>query len=191
LEKGYLAGIDVQPLWKDLKLRVPTAPSKPNCYTRLKLFDPKLDHPIARYTRVISIDLDCIIFDDLSPLFDNEPFKIVKGRVCPYNGSMWQINFGHHHDVYTKFDPKKSPFIASSQLHNGRNYYGSDQAWLSHMIKDAPVWHDYEGVYQTNRQQEYDMIHPKVLFFPGGCKPWSQEFARRHQKLYLTYRNYM
>lgn len=188
-ERGFDKGIKKYKLWKDPKLRVVTAPSSPNCFTRLKLFDPAMPLPEGG---CVSIDLDCLVLQDLTPLFTEDWFKIVKGRMCPYNGSMWQLRENKAPEVYTSFDPKHSPRIISAQRTElGRAYYGSDQGWLSHMIKGAPMWTEDDGVYQISSTNEIDLSACRVAFFPGGLKPWSAEMKLRNKTIHQLYSQYL
>lgn len=60
----------------------------------------------------------------------------------PYCGSLFMLNIGYRPDVFFGFDP-----AAAANLRKTHGYIGSDQAWMSHMIKGAPFWKKADGVF--------------------------------------------
>lgn len=153
---------------------------QPDCYRRLALFSP---HAVLLGDRLVSIDLDCVVFGDLAPLLTPQDFKIAKGKISPYNGSMWMLRAGAHPEVFTKFDPNKSPneAFAHTDPETGGNYLGSDQAWISHMLPGMPTWGPKDGVYMHYLLPQYTRtVKPancRIVFFPGLIKPWDNEVA--------------
>lgn len=139
----------------------------PDCFKRLRLFDPEINRHFGDY--VVSIDLDCEVFGDLWPLFEGgETFRIARGGGrAKYCGSMWMLKTGEHEDVWQDFEPDKIADILQKTEHDNTPIVGSDQAWLSLKFDDAPVWADEEGVYflrplgahSTHRLQR-----------PGNCR---------------------
>jgi len=172
--------------WPD----VPTQPSAPNCYRRLKLFAPdaaKLFGP-----RILSIDLDCVIFNDISALITRHPFRIVKGYTAPYNGSMWLLSAGARPQVYQDFDPKRSPREARMRK-DGREWLGSDQAWIAHKLPGEATWGADDGVHLFHELFLRGMqtpADPRIIFFPGLTKPWSERMKRDYPHIHKAYMEY-
>ena len=131
---GIDGDVRIVPLWDDLaKLG--------RCWRRLRLFAPEMRELIG--PRFVSIDLDCVIVDDVTPLFDrSEPFVIwgPRHRKAPYCGSLWMADAGAHADLWTKFDEVLSPAVC-------RRFVGSDQAWIAYYLgADQPTWSGRNGV---------------------------------------------
>jgi hypothetical protein len=151
---------DIQPNW---------GPRKPNCYRRLVMFKRDAHKIFGR--RFVSMDLDCIIGGPLDPLFDRpEDFVIFKGTVPerPYNGSMMLIRAGSRPQAYEKFDQ------AGANV-SGTTFYGSDQAWLAHILgPNEATWDESDGVWFFGQRYlaEVKRANPTILFFPGKSKPW-------------------
>lgn len=171
--------------------RVAVRESQPNCYRRLVLFGPRAREVFGDH--ILSIDLDCVIFQDISPLITDDDFKIVKGTQAPYNGSMWLLKTGTRDKVWSDFDPARSPITARSRMANGRNYLGSDQAWLSHRIPHEPMWSEDDGIYQFFKQRTQKEVVPanaRMMFFPGLIKPWHPEVAVNYPSIYAQYKKF-
>ena len=195
---------ETHPLWRDKRLVVKTRSGHPNCYQRLKLFDTDVQKIFG--DDLVSIDLDCLILDNIDGLFaDNDLFRICKGAAAPYNGSMWRVRAGVHQEVYDHFDPLSSPGEAGQQRgDNGKKYYGSDQAWMSYKIKGARLWTTEDGVYQFNnhlkdkkRSKEDDRgpkgppKNAKIIFFAGLLKPWMMDMMKKHPWIHDRYLKFM
>jgi len=122
----------------DLWENPPTAthPSQPNCYRRLRAFSEDFRQHAG--DRFLSLDLDCVITGNITSLIDRpDQFIILEGSASPYNGSMWMMDTGCRKQVYDHFHPLNSPAIAAKQrTANGKNYHGSDQAWISYKIPE-------------------------------------------------------
>lgn len=145
----------------------------PSCYRRLKLFSKAVSSQFGG--RIVSLDLDVVILDDLSPLWD-QPHDFMGWRVVGinhpvvYNGSMFMFRAGKHTELWNKFDPTVSP--DETKLYG---YFGSDQAWISYKIAgSAPGWTQAEGVYSYPREQRRRDIRPgtRMVIFHGKRKPW-------------------
>jgi hypothetical protein len=172
---GLDSDIEVVPLWNDhADLAHPWSSSHPSCYRRLKAFAPEMRDTFG--PRFVSIDLDCVILDDLRPLWNRpEDFVGLAGTQPPttFNGSMFLMNAGARAQVWEQFDPIKTPQEAKA-----RGHYGSDQAIVSYILngKEA-TWGPADGVYSYrihvqpvgNRVPE----GARVIFFSGKKDPWS------------------
>lgn len=144
---------------------------RPQCYRRLSMF--RRDAAEIFGDRFVCMDLDCVIGDNLDPLFDRpDDLVLFKGTVenRPYNGSMMLIQAGCRPQVFESFDQAGAQ--EASQL-----FVGSDQSWLAHCLgPDEKTWDEQDRVFwfgsryriMTRRNKSI----PRVLFFPGKIKPW-------------------
>lgn len=203
-------GLDCEtvPLWDAPRVDMPD--SYPNCWRRLYAFSDAAKELFG--PRFLSIDLDVIILDDITGLFETDSdFKIAQGMKCPYNGSMWMHRSGSHPEVWNDFDPATSPGIVTKEtLHNhGRPYYGSDQAWMSYKLPGAPTWGRDDGVYQFGMLALHGLFRRatgrldggnerrdlpencRIVFFAGPLKPWSPRLKGMHPPLYESYQKYL
>lgn len=175
------------PLWTMPRAKIPgrTDVGKtvvPDCFTRLRLFDPKIGRLFGDV--LVSIDLDCTILADLAPLFIEHSYDFVasqgyRSHLC---GSMWQLRPGAHREVWDTYDPVESPKRISQTTHIdrfGREWplSGSDQAWMSLCMPEAPLWTEAMGVHQFIELKPQDKVpvDARVIFFAGKTKPWSRD----------------
>lgn len=182
---------ETYPLWDEPAVNV--RDSEPNCYKRLKLFDPAMKDVFGEW--VLSIDLDVLILDDISGLitFEDE-FKIKEGKFCPYNGSMWLLKMGSRPEVWNDFDPENSPkVVRKNKMPNGRQWIGSDQAWISHRLPGEAVWTEEDGVAQFMRGLPENGVKPntKIIFFPGKTNPWGGDMPMLNDRLFKEYKGWM
>jgi hypothetical protein len=176
-------GMDCEtiPLWPDhSRLMHPHGARNPSCYRRLKIFSPEAEALFGK--RFVSMDLDCVITDDLSPLWDTpEDFKIwgETNKRNPYNGSMFIMTAGSRRKVWDDFNPSTSPNATRRA-----GFFGSDQAWLALCLGNGEArWTKHDGVYSFRNQIKLTagMLLPKnakVVFFHGQIDPWT-DFARK------------
>ncbi|MGF1456571.1 MAG: hypothetical protein ACFB6R_14485 [Alphaproteobacteria bacterium] len=135
--QGIDRDIRIVPLWDDLR-------DLGRCYLRLKAFAPDMAGCLG--DRFVSIDLDTVIVDDITPLFETDmPFKIWGDVLAstPYNGSLWLLRAGARPSVWSAFDPEADiPRAAEA------GFIGSDQAWLSlHLGPGEAKWGRDDGVF--------------------------------------------
>ena len=167
------------PLWSDFS-DIPNphgATEYPSCFRRLKLFDPETQAAmgIQPGDRIVSLDLDTVVIDDLNYLWDrNEPFVgwAVKNRFHDrvFNGSMWMLRAGEFADVWHDFDPLVSPKVA-----NRAGFLGSDQAWMSMKLAGEQAgWDQSDGVYTRMQTMQVKGLPPdaRIVMFHGPVKPW-------------------
>lgn len=172
-----LSGTEVEfhGLWNDYKeIGAPQGQRNPSCYRRLKMFD-------AQYVRkhfgdrTVQLDLDAVILDDLRPLWNRpDPICLLKGTnpTVHYNGSMLLKDWDANEEVWTDFDPVKSP-----QITRDLGVFGSDQAWLSFRLgPNKATWSQEDGVYSfRNDISNNGMRKPdnaRIVFFQGQHDPW-------------------
>ncbi len=174
-------------LWKDSVKH--SNPSKPHCYRRLRAFSEEAERWFGK--RFVSMDLDCVIIGDVTPILDiKDDFKMLRGHVCTYNGSMWIMDVGVRKEVYEDFDPITSPELARSGVNlDGRPFYGSDQAWISYKLGDKEkMWDTEDGVYQFSHLDKRVLpSNAKMVFFAGGIKPWNESVFSQLQREYVKY----
>lgn len=171
--------IETIQLWPDHALvPSPHGAHNPSCYRRLKVFAPDAGEMFGE--RVISMDLDTVITGDLAPLFDRPEDFVIWGqtdfpKTTWYNGSLWSLKTGTRTQVWTQFDPKRSPALAK-----GAGARGSDQGWIGYILgKKEATFGQADGVYSyrvhvrpnANRLPE----NARVVNFHGRMDPWSYE----------------
>lgn len=178
------AGVDCEtiPLWDGPV--VPGMPvDRPNCYRRLRLFAADAEKLVGK--RFLSLDLDTVICDDITPLVNRPEEFVIWGdtaRGTPYNGSMMLLRAGARTKVWDTFDPAKSPGVGKRL-----GYVGSDQAWIGACLgKGEAKWTAADGVYSYRNQ-----IQPprgrgdlptgaRIVFFHGQFDPWDPKVQDRH-----------
>lgn len=168
--------VRVIPLWKDCS-DIPSAYGghNPSCYRRLKLFAPEMKELIGE--RIASMDLDIVTCGDLSPIFDRpEDLVLIKSATTSqryrYNGSMLLMTAGVRPYIWKEFDPIKSP--RETKL---KQFFGSDQAWLSMRLpKNEAIWDQKDGVYSYRMhllpKGSVLPANAKVIAFHGEHDPW-------------------
>lgn len=167
-----LKGVETIRLWEDGRaIPSPFGQHNPSCYVRLKVFAPGMEKLFGE--RLVSIDLDTVIVNDITPLFDrDEDFVIWGDREQDrklwgdngkqwYNGSLWMLRTGTRTRVWTEFDPEKSPALAAKAGHRG-----SDQGWLSYVLGPGEAtWGRSDGVYSFRKH-----IAPRGATLPEGAR---------------------
>lgn len=99
---------------------------------KLQLFKPDF---YGLTGQVMFLDLDVVITQNITPLFDFHPddFVIIKdlqaGKV--YNSSVFKFNLGSQTQVWHKFIEDKNAIMA--RMHG-------DQDWVSEVIDNAVLW---------------------------------------------------
>ncbi len=170
----------VMPIWKD-HIETPHHPlvsTQVNCYSKMRVFDPIVAHFFGK--RMLWMDLDCVITDDITELVTryDDPFVGWQPELPrwawkrpQYSGAMFLITPGDPTitDVWTSFDIDTSPKIAMDE-----GYCGSDQAWMSLVLgEDRPVWTQEDGI----RWEPVEKGLPegtRIMFFTGINPPWSE-----------------
>jgi hypothetical protein len=141
---------------------------KPQCLRRLAMFRPDAADVFGE--RFVSMDLDCVVYDSLDPLFDVDvDFKMYRGtnRKRPYNGSLLMMRAGARPQVYRHLTPLALRNAASQ-------YVGSDQAWISSVLgAGESTWGPEDGVHAY--RSRWNTTPPRLMFFLGNPKPWDVE----------------
>ena len=168
--------VDTIRLWDDCAaIPSPFGRHNPSCYRRLKIFAPDAGQVFGE--RIVSIDLDTVIVNDLTPLFDRPEPLVMWGESdftsqwC--NGSIFMLRTGSLPHVWTKFDPDTSP--AESKR---ARCFGSDQGWINYILggKNIAIWTRADGVYSYRKHiAPHGNVLPadaRVVNFHGKVDPW-------------------
>ena len=174
---GLDANVEVVPLWDDhASVPNPSFPDGPSCYRRLKVFSPYVAPILGE--RIVCIDLDVVIVDDLRPLWNRpEPFVGWRDpvRKWPYNGSLFMLDAGARPEVWETFDPATSPGLSS-----GAGMRGSDQGWMSYVLGwNEAAWTEDDGVISFQREVKKAggklPRGARIVVFWGKHDPWSRQ----------------
>lgn len=165
------------PLWDGPAVKL--APTRPNCYRRLRLWSE--DAGGVPGDRFLSIDLDAVICGDITPLVQRDEDLVIWGDTAkgtPYNGSLWLLRKGARRRVWDEFDPVRSP-----QKGKALRYIGSDQAWIGACLGTGEAKYTAaDGVYSfRNNIQHHGGELPsgaRIVLFHGNRDPWGPECQR-------------
>lgn len=174
-----LQGIETFPLWTDhSEIPNPNGTHNPSCYRRLKLFAPEAAEWFGE--RLVCIDLDTVIVNDITALFeDPAEFKIWGESDFPHtqwmNGSLWMLKTGSRPQVWSKFNPRLSPLMAKRA-----GARGSDQGWMSHILgKHEATWGREDGVFSFRKHLVPIggrlPLEARIVMFHGAVDPWSPQ----------------
>lgn len=183
-DREFIAeGIRVVPL--DNRTHVPGT-----CGRKLTIWAPDAAERIGK--RILSLDLDMVIVDDITPLIDRpEPIVMFRnpnyvdgGRRAFYQGSIQLMTAGGQPQVWEWFfHPHRSRII-------NRRFGGFEQAWLSEMLPwDLPSWSHEDGIFGAGRIGDWATTNvidelpagARVVVFPGNREP-SQAHVREKFK---------
>lgn len=178
---GIDKNIRIIPLWDDFaKLKSAYGERNPSCYRRLKLFSAEAEKIIG--PRFVCMDLDMVVTGELYDLWDRpEDFVIIKSPTPPprykYNGSMLLMTAGCRKFIWDEFNPIKSPAETRA-----KNFFGSDQAWISLKLKNEATWDESDGVYSYRihllPNLERLPENAKLVSFHGSDDPWEAKAQR-------------
>lgn len=175
------------PLWDFPQVKV-TVRRSLDCWRRLRVFDPEIGRQLGE--RILSVDLCVLLRDDITELIDESvDFQAMQGSVSPLAGGLFTLRTGTNAHVWESFDPETSGLAVEEAKHNGRCLRGSDQAWLSIQMPDAPVWTSDDGVWKF---PEMDCVpeDAKFIAFPKW-KPWHEKVRARFPELHDEYMSYL
>lgn len=172
------AGIDprirIIPLWDDFSaMRSPHGPNYPSCYRRLKIFSPEAADLIGN--RFVCLDLDCVIVDDVKPVWNRPEEIVLWGKTNPttfYNCSMMLMTAGARRQVWDDFDPVHSPLRSKET-----KQWGSDQGWIGYKLgPNEAMWNIGHGVYSYRNHIKSNKgrlpANAKIVHFHGKESPW-------------------
>lgn len=176
-----LEGLDIRPIpqypW------LPAFKHAPNCYKRLRIFDPETQGHLGIHPGdiVLSMDLDSVVMGSiqklLAPMYNHVggvDFMAMEGKAARLHGSLFAFRAGTNAHVWRTFDPATSPWKLRHPPHGAARYIGSDQAWLSTVLPmETPVWGAKDGVYAWSRHFAHLRPRDPVTYmsFAGSTKP--------------------
>ena len=187
------AGLDERIEWISMPVRFdslisPQGARFPNCYCRLWVFSREA---AVLGERILCLDIDCVILDDLRPLVDrDEDFvgwcddpHFADGKIA---GGIYLLKTGSMPHIWEDFDPKTSPMEAF-----GRGNQGSDQGWMSYKLYpllrqssgQAGKYTIGDGIVKINWTPIGAPSPPKGarLVLANGLKPpWNADIQRLH-----------
>lgn len=189
--EGIDKKVRVVPIWDDFSsVANPYGRKQPSCYRRLRAFSREAQEILG--SRFVSLDLDCVIVDDMVPVWDRAEDFVIWGDTSPhtpYNGSMWLMNAGSRSQVWEKFDPVTSPLISKRM-----GYFGSDQAWIGACLgPNECKWSQADGVYSyrndIRKQIPPDQLpsNARIIIFHGQFDPWMSQVRERHSWVRKNY----
>lgn len=155
----------------------------PSCYRRLKMFEPGAAEWLGR--RIVSIDLDVVVTNDLTPLFSRpEPF-VAWGDTNPtthYNGGFLMFTAGARAELWSEF--RQDP-AAAIRLAQQRRQWGSDQGWISARLgPNEARFRRSDGVLSYRNDVRPAPLSgrlpadARLVFFHGEHDPWGDEAQR-------------
>ena len=176
---GIMPEVDCRPLPDfDSKLMSPHGKSYPSCYRRLWLFSREAAEQLPGH--IVNIDVDAVICDDITHLFDLSADFIAWGdpdsKKLKYSGGLWMLKTGTRTHVWDTFDAETSPGITLAA-----GLVGSDQAWISYCLDGERVWKACDGIYRT-RSLKPGITGVRMLQTPSLMKPWSPSFAVKFRR---------
>jgi hypothetical protein len=174
---------ETAPLWRDAD-DLPNATGRhlPSCYRRLKLYDRETqkDIGIDRGDRIMGIDLDALITGDLREVVQTEGTFVGwhlkrADQKYVFNGSLQMFTAGDLQEIWSEFDPAKSPKAAFAA-----GFRGSDQSWISWKLdgrKDCVgLLYPTVSSYPLQNRIMGELKHAtKIVFFHGSQKPWDTQ----------------
>jgi len=188
---GIEPGIRIIPLWDDYaNLKNPNVRNGPSCYRRLKIFSKEVRELIGE--RILSIDLDCMIVDDITPLVNNDYDFICWGDTAKgthYNGGLWLLKAGTRSQIWETFDAINSPKITRAN-----RIVGSDQAWISYCLQGKdPKWGTADGIYSFRNDFVKNNIldlpdNARIILFHGAYDPWDIDIQQKWEWVKEYYR---
>ena len=187
--EGIDTSVEIIPAWNDFAhVPSPHGEKQPSCYRRLRAFHPDVGQVFGE--RFVSMDLDCVIVGDMTPLWERDEDFVIWGDTGPrtlYNGSMFLMTAGARPQVWERFNPESSPMTSKSA-----GFWGSDQGWISYCLgKGEATWAYKDGVisYRNHVMPSDGRLpeHARVVFLHGHNDPWTPTVQQRHRWLREAY----
>jgi len=159
--------VRIIPMWEELR-------DWKRCFTRLRAYGEDMLNIIgaldSENLRFVSVDLDTLIVDDVTPIFDrDEPYVGYRDSKNPkaYSGALWMKDHDAYTNVWDSINLVRSLDLAEAK------YVGSDQAWQStiingHSVK-PPKWSWEDGIYDFWNIEGLPALpeNARIVFFNG------------------------
>jgi hypothetical protein len=179
--RGMDREVEVMKPWDDFAdVQNPNGPHNPSCYRRLRAFHAEIATSFG--ARFVSLDLDCVVTRDLTPVWDRAEDFVIWGDTNPrthYNGSMFLMSAGARPKVWTDFNPATSPRESYAS-----GCFGSDQGWISKCLGPGQAkWTRADGVYSFRNELMKRPALPadaRIVFFHGPGDPWQPHMQHRY-----------
>lgn len=158
---------------------------KPNCFYRLKMFDPEIGKLFGE--KFIWFDLDAVIVGNIDHILtDPSDFKMwrVDNEFMPVNGSMCMNRVGTKSNLWHEFNPQRVHPVTGLQA---TGFIGSDQAFIASKITEKEknnMWGKADGIYSyrchllktdpSNLPED-----AKIVMFHGRHDPWDNEAQKQ------------
>jgi hypothetical protein len=167
--------VETIPLWD--KCRV-----LGGCFNRLYTFSPDMAGLLG--DRFVCIDLDCVIVDDVTELFDRDEDFVInsynpisdKAPSQMYNGGLYMMNAGARRRVWDGFIVDPAMAIRKIQ-NNPLQCIGSDQAWIRLTLGEGEArWSNADGVYESRQFTHTLPENAKIIGFAGARDPSQRKY---------------
>ena len=174
---GISAEVEIVPLWEEFR-------GLGGCFSRLVCFKKNFNLFGSRF---FSIDLDCVIVGDITPILRRKEDFIIWApennakRLSHYCGALWALDAGARPEIYETFDPKTRPPICARNKYVG----GSDQWQISvaasdnehTFTKDDGIYNFVPDIKQGGAGLPVDAT---IVFFNGRHMPDDAAIQIRH-----------
>jgi hypothetical protein len=144
----------------------------PDYLPKLWAWSPEFHEIVGE--RFASIDLDVVLLGDVSPLLKGtEPVRLWdSARHEPYNTSLFALEPGFGHEVWTKYLPE-----SLSSARDRAVYWTGDQSWVAHVLGPGmPTFGERDGVFRY-RASPHRVSPPAgalAMFFCGPMCPLTE-----------------
>jgi hypothetical protein len=166
------------------------------CGRKLTIWAPDAAKRIGK--RILALDLDMVIVDDITPLIDRpedvvmfrNPNWTPSGRRAFYQGSIQLMTAGSRPQVWDEFLKPSMPRRINSR------FGGFEQAWLSETLPWTEAsWSDADGIYGAGRVGDWTTTNvidelpagARIVVFPGNRMVDQPHVMERHRWIASAY----
>lgn len=195
-EQGIDDSIETYKLWQNPCPRyAQTNENKPNCFYRIKMFDPAIEEIVGK--RFVWMDLDAIVLDNIDNLLcDTANLKMwkVDGERMPCNGSFVMHKVGTRPELFQKFRAQQIHPVTGLKV---AGMVGSDQAWIATQLTEAEQRNTFgmkDGIYSYRCHIKKMLDHgekfpkdAKIVFFHGKENPWDSKIYHAYKWIQEAY----
>lgn len=149
-------GVEEYKLWPDPVPRL--GPGRPNCFRRLRLFNPADQRALGIEADdiIMSMDADSVVCGDVTSLLAPIAARLCNfagmgGQAARIHGSLFAFRAFSHADLWSRFHPQLSPIQLAQWKAAGTAGIGSDQAWMSRHVSGEFLWQREHGCYSFSR----------------------------------------